>query len=257
MRSPQELRQASHYPASDWPVVVLEKRFPAGTRTGMHGHERGQLLLVAKGFTVAKTTAGSWFVPPGYALWIPPDLVHDIAMHSDVVVGTAYVARTQAASLSSQCRVISVTALLEAALAALGKDQPSGPPSPRSNHLAWLIVDEISRAEATAFAVTLPRDLRLVRIAEALIAEPGSERTIDQWCELAGLSRRTLTRTFRQETGLSFGEWRARLRLAEAMTRVAEGETLARAAAKVGYRNVAAFRTMAARCGAAGLFQQR
>jgi AraC-like DNA-binding protein len=43
-----------------------------------------------------------------------------------------------------------------------------------------------------------------------LYIEPGAN--LDGWASRAGASRRTLARLFRGETGLSFAEWRARLR---------------------------------------------
>ena len=56
-----------------------------------------------------------------------------------------------------------------------------------------------------------------------------------------GVSRRTLTRRFREEAGLSFGTWRRRVRLLEALTRQAEGIGMHEVAAAVGYRSPRAF----------------
>ena len=56
-----------------------------------------------------------------------------------------------------------------------------------------------------------------------------------------------MTRLFRSQTGVSFGDWRRRLRLLSAATRVSRGEALPKVAASLGYRNPAAFRTMARR----------
>jgi AraC-like DNA-binding protein len=113
--------------------------------------------------------------------------------------------------------------------------------------LIWLVLDEISRAPSTAFVLPLPEDVRLLRLAHALIAEPGSAKTIDQWCDALGVSRRTLTRLFRSQTGVSFADWRRRLRLLSAAARIADGEPLAQVAASLDYRNVVAFRAMARR----------
>jgi len=242
-----EQRQASHYPPLDWPVIVMDKQFAARTRTGTHSHDRGQLLLAAHGLMVAATDVGSWFVPAGYALWIPPDLEHDVAMHSDVRIRAAYVRPGEAAQLGRHCRVLKTGDLLKAAMDALASERPLPLLSARAAHLAWLIVDEIRRAEDAAFALPLPQDPPLKRIAQALIAEPGSDGTIDWWCDFAGLSRRSLTRRFRAQTGLSFGDWRRRLRLVTAITRLSEGEPLSRIASSLGYRNLPAFRAMAAR----------
>lgn len=242
-----EVYQASHYPPLEWPVVAMEKHFSSGTRTGPHDHDRGQLMFAKQGFVVATTSVGTWFVPRAHALWIPPYIVHDVSMHSDVLMLAAYVERSRSAGLGEQARVMKVGKLLEEMLNEVAEETRLCRRSDRTDHLTWLVLDEIERAPATEFVLPLPHDSRIARVTQALIADPGSERTIDQWCDMAGLSRRTMTRTFRQETGLSFGDWRRRLRLIVAMTRVAEGEPLARVAATLAYRNLPAFRAMAAR----------
>lgn len=204
-------------------------------------------MFPTKGFVVANTAAGTWFVPQGHALWMPPDLTHDVSMHSDVVMQAAYADSSTLAGLTKQPRVMKVSGLLQAVLNALADGSLADKWTERSDHLAWLALDEIARAQATPFTLPLPEDARLLRIANALIAEPGSNRTIDQWCDVVGLSRRTMTRLFRSQLGLSFADWRCRLRLLAAITRLADGESLVRVAASLGYRNVSAFRAMAAR----------
>jgi AraC-like DNA-binding protein len=41
--------------------------------------------------------------------------------------------------------------------------------------------------------------------------------TIDQWADRIGMARRTLTRRFTAETGLSFAQWRQQARLLKAV----------------------------------------
>ena len=242
-----EVQQVAHYPELDWPVIAMAKEFPAQTRSGKHSHERGQLLFAVKGLMVANTAAGTWLVPQGHALWMPAKLTHDVSMHGDVSMRTAYVGAADAARLCAECRVLKVGALLGSMLSELAQEVRARHRTERTDHLIWLVLDEISRAPSTAFVLPLPEDVRLVRLARALIADPGSAKTIDQWCNVVGLSRRTMTRLFRSQTGVSFADWRRRLRLLSAAARVADGQPLAQVAAILGYRNVAAFRTMARR----------
>src|SRR5580704_10124787 len=104
----KEVHQRSHYPSLDWPVVAMAKEFPARTRTGTHSHKRAQLLFAVKGLMVAYTAVGTWVVPRGYALWMPANLAHDVSMHGDVAMRTAYVRASEASLLFPQCRVLEV-----------------------------------------------------------------------------------------------------------------------------------------------------
>lgn len=47
-------------------------------------------------------------------------------------------------------------------------------------------------------------------------SNPGDDRTLGEWAQTVGMSPRSLTRTFRQATGISFHEYRTRLRLERA-----------------------------------------
>ena len=89
--------------------------------------------------------------------------------------------------------------------------------------------------------------IRGSRSSRALLEEPGSTLDLDGWADRIGASRRTLTRLFRAQTGLSFGAWRRRLRLLTAAARQADGEPMSRITASLGYRSLAAFRAMARR----------
>jgi AraC-like DNA-binding protein len=160
---------------------------------------------------------------------------------------TAYLSCELAPALPRDCRVLEVSALLKAALLALVEEPVLYDEAGRGGHLAALIVDEIVRATVAPLSLPLPQDPRLARLARTLLDHPGSTLGIDGWASEIGVSRRTLTRLFRTQTGLSFAAWRRRLRLLQAAARCAAGEPLAQAAASVGYESAAAFRAMARR----------
>ena len=58
------------------------------------------------------------------------------------------------------------------------------------------------------------------------------------------MSRRTFTRIFRAETGMSFGEWRQQACLFAALPRLAAGESVTGLALDLGYESPAAFTSM-------------
>ncbi|WP_342212545.1 AraC family transcriptional regulator [Serratia fonticola] len=57
----------------------------------------------------------------------------------------------------------------------------------------------------------------------------------------AGMSRRTFTRVFRAQTGVSFSEWRQQACLLAAITRLNNGESVTRVALDLGYGSSSAF----------------
>ena len=114
----------------------------------------------------------------------------------------------------------------------------------RGGALARLVIDEIARAAAAAFELPLPAAKRLAQVCGALIENPSLGLDIDGWADQAALSRRTFTRKFKAETGLSFGTWRRRLRALSAAALLSEGASAGAAAAKAGYRSASALAAM-------------
>jgi AraC-like DNA-binding protein/quercetin dioxygenase-like cupin family protein len=237
--------RAADYQQTPRPLAVMPKSFASGSSTGSHSHVRGQVLYATQGLMLAETEAGAWAVPTGHALLIPPGLRHDISMHGEVHMLSAYVAEeTWSSFAGAGCQVILASRLFDAALAALCDEPVLYEIGGRGDHLASVILDELKRAEVTELALPLPQAPRLRRICRKLLDDPGLSRDLDDWADAVATSRRTLTRTFRHETGMSFSEWKRRLRQLQSLKLREEGLPLKAIAARVGYRSPQALRAM-------------
>lgn len=64
---------------------------------------------------------------------------------------------------------------------------------------------------------------------------------LDELAASSGMSRRTLTRTFKQETGMSVGKWRQVARLMAGIGMLAEGKSVTHTAMSLGYDSVSSF----------------
>jgi transcriptional regulator GlxA family with amidase domain len=71
-------------------------------------------------------------------------------------------------------------------------------------------------------------------MCEAILKNPSTWSDINYWAIKTGMSRRTLTRHFRLETGISIATWIKQARLIEAMSRLAEGASMTIVAFEVG-----------------------
>lgn len=190
-------------------VTIHAQSYAAGESTGWHHHVRGQILTASQGLMVATTVAGAWYVPTGHALWIPPGLDHDVTMKGAVMMRSAYVEGAAARRLPASCKVIITSALLAAAIDALAQGPIHYDEAGRGGHLAALIVDELANADDASLTLPMPRDDRLARLCNAIVAK-GEWHGLDDCAALIGMSRRSLTRHFRAETGLSLLAWRKR-----------------------------------------------
>jgi AraC-like DNA-binding protein len=225
----------------DRPLAAFARDYAEGEGVPRHAHDRAQLLWATRGTMRIATDAAGFVVPPGHALWMPAREPHRVATEGGVAMRALFLRADAAAAGPGEATVLAVSPLLRELILAACAEPLEWDPAGRGGHLAALILDEIARAPALPFRVPEPRDPRLKRLAEALRRDPASPRRLEEWAEEAGASPRTLERLFVAETGMGFARWRQTLRLAEAASRLASGETPARAAAAVGYASAPAF----------------
>lgn len=226
------------------PVAAMPKDFAGGFRIAPHSHPRAQLVHAVEGLMWVETDAGAWAVPTRHALWLPPGIRHAVRMVTAVAMRTLYIDTARIGQLPRTCTVIAVSPLLRELIVAAMAEPVEYDEAGRGGHIAALLLDELRRSPAAPVHLPMPRDRRLVRIADGLLAEPARDDTLDAWGEIVGASGRTLARRFRDETGMSFAEWRQRARLVLALARLAEGESVGALASALGYRSASAFTAM-------------
>ena len=226
------------------PVLSLARDIVRDEVIGRHRHDYAQLLYASSGLMRVQTPVGAWTVPPQRAVWIPPNMVHQVVCVGAVAMRNIYVAPAAAAGMPGDCRVIAVTPLLRALiLAAVGLPRDYGLDGPEGR-LVSVLLDQIGCSPAAGLHLPMPRDRRLKVVTDGLIADPADERPLAAWATVAGASARTLARLFQTETGLSFRAWRRQLRLHEALSRLAAGEPVTSVAYAVGYDSPSAFIAM-------------
>jgi AraC-like DNA-binding protein len=185
------------------------------------------------------TEHGRWIVPPDRAVWIPANVVHDLRMASLVTTVTVWVEPDALPGLPSNCQVVEVSILMRSLLLMAAID-----PQGRSGLIASLLLHELTLLPALPLELTFPRHPRLLEKCRAFLLNPKPRDTIESWCEELGMSRRTFTRLFRKETGISFSAWRQQACLFASLPRLAVNEPITQIAFDLGYESPAAFTTM-------------
>jgi AraC-like DNA-binding protein len=213
--------------------------------TDWHSHVRGQFFYVESGLFVVRTKNGSWMLPPHRAGWMPPGEMHTISISKGSSGWGAFIAPGAACGdLPKQTCVLGANDLIRAlVLRASGWALENQLDEAQERVLAVLL-DEIRRAPVESLHLPMPTDARLARIARALLEQPDDNRGMDEWAHWAGLSPRTMSRLFRQETSCSFAQWRQQAKLTHAMERLAGGEAVAAVADALGYAGPSAFVAM-------------
>lgn len=224
-------------------VVTVGNDYPAGHVLPAHSHKRSQCLYASTGVLTVTTHEGSWVVPPRRASWIPGGVEHEVRMGGPTSTRSAYIHPdiALAAGLPARCTVINVSPLLHELLCAAVDVPAEYALGGRDDHLMQLIVEEIAGMPELPLNAPLPHEPRLARLCLALLQAPTLEADIDAMAQQAGMSRRSFTRMFRLQTGMSFGHWRQQACLLAALTRLAQGQPVTRVAMELGYSSPSAF----------------
>lgn len=222
--------------------AIRTLRYSQEGQEPMHAHQQGQLIILACGVARVRAAHQLWALVPGQALWIPGGAVHELQAIVPLMTHNIYLTAEASRRFGSEFKGLQATPLLNELVEARlgGGDDPQ-----RHELLSNLILSELQRLPAlTLCHLTLPQDRRTRLLCDALCASPAHGETLAWWSKTVGASERTLARLFREETRMSFSEWRQQLRLVEAIFHLARGATIASLALDMGYKTPSAFIAM-------------
>ncbi|WP_322052758.1 AraC family transcriptional regulator [Paraburkholderia bannensis] len=235
-------------PKRELPAVFGEAiEYESGARESAHTHPRAQLLYATSGLIRVRTPGASWVVTPNCAMLVPPHVEHALEMVGKVGFRTLYVEPCPMCG-TDEGRLLPVSALLrEAILAMVGEPLHPRPPGSLADTLTQLIVTLLSAAapgDERLGSLPLPQHPRLLRICQALMAQPDNSDSLDDWGDRFGASSRTLARHFQRETGMPFARWREQMRVSEAMCLLSTNAPIDEVARYLGYADANSFSAM-------------
>jgi AraC-like DNA-binding protein len=208
-------------------------------RIDWHDHAEQQLLYPSSGVLIVSTTHGSWVVPPQRAVWLPAAVAHAHQAYGATQVRTvAFPVDVNPLGLT-QPTVLSVSRLLRELIIAITDDPARR--GEEQHDLKRVALHQLKPAPALQFHLPQPGDERLRDVTAILAEDPGSDRTLGELGRAVGAGERTLSRLFRAETGMTFPQWRAQLRLHHSLTLLASGLSVTATAVTCGYSTPSAF----------------
>lgn len=227
-------------------VIATERLYPSGFIHPDHTHARGQFAFAAEGAMTVLTTAGNWIVPPQCAVWLPADIPHEMQMSGQVRMLNAFVRpeAQQARALPRHCRVLSTSRLLRDLISEAVRQPALYEPMTRAGRIMALLVDEIAAMPPLALNAPLPKEPRLAAFCRDVLAAPSASLGVDEAARRVGLSRRSFTRLFREQLGVSYVAWREQACLLAAIAWFAQGRSITRVAYDLGYGSPTAFSAM-------------
>ncbi|KAF1072239.1 helix-turn-helix transcriptional regulator [Variovorax sp.] len=218
--------------------------FGADTLAAPHSHSWGHLNYTAHGTMQMEAEGLRFLSPPQYAVWIPPRVVHSCTLRHAVVYRTVYIVPALCAELPTQPCTVRISPIIRSVLADFAARDVNEPVTPADLRLAQVVVDQLARAEVLRCYLPAAASPALVGVLEALQADPGDHRSLAEWAASVHMTERTLARQCQRELGMSFGDWRQRLRFLRAIDALEAGRTVQEIAFDLGYSTASAFIAM-------------
>ncbi len=226
------------------PAVARGEHYPPAFELAEHQHRRSQFLYAASGVMAVSTPHGAWVAPPERAVWIPGGTPHAVRMVGAVQTRSLLIEPDQCPMRGQTCQVVAVSPLLRQLMVASADIPADYDEAGRDGLVMKLLLAEIDRAPLLPLAVPFPAHAGLARHCHAFLGQPQATATIDDWADALSMNRRSFTRLFRAETGMSFAEWRQQACISAALPRLAAGETVTSVALDLGYDGPGNFSTM-------------
>jgi AraC-like DNA-binding protein len=220
-------------------------------RIDWHDHDVHQLIHPSSGVLQVSTAFGAWIVPPQRAVWVPAGVPHAHLAHGPTQMRTLMFDAAVNPLRLDRPTVLAVTPLLReviidltaagAADQAPGVAASGGHTAEQRANLERVALDQLRRVEELPMCLPTPSDPRLRRLADLLHAEPADQRSLADLGREVGASERTLSRLFREQTSMTFPQWRSQLRLQHSLILLAAGGSVTSVATACGYHNSSAY----------------
>ncbi|HGM5583015.1 TPA: helix-turn-helix transcriptional regulator [Pseudomonas putida] len=232
------------FPELPAPVYFRYDEFDADTISPTHSHAWGMLNYAAHGVMHLDVEGQRYVSPPNYAVWVPPDIEHGCHNLQAIVLRSVYLDRSLCAELPQQPCSLKISDILKAILGDFARRDLRIAQDERDQRLVQVLLDQLLLAPTQTCYLPFARSDGLRQVLDALHAEPGDNRPLGDWAAQVHVSERTLARQFIRELGISFGEWRLRLRFLRAIEALETGAPIQSIAFDLGYSSASAFIAM-------------
>lgn len=226
------------------PVYLRHDEFGADTHSAAHSHAWGQLNFVAHGVMELEIAGQRFISPPHYAVWIPPTTEHSCYNRQAIVYRSVYLALEHCVSLPSEPCTLVISDILKAILNDFAERDVKIPECEADIRLAQVVVDQLRVAQVQTRYLPYAQSPGLHSVLQALQADPGDNRPLVEWAREVHVSERTLARLCLRELGMSFGDWRQRMRFLAAIEALEGRRSVQEIAFDMGYSSASAFISM-------------
>lgn len=232
------------YHALPAPFIFRATFLPVESEYPVHEHNWGEFVYSYSGVMEIKLAEHHYLSPPQYGIWLPPGISHVGLNRYETAICSLYITREKCASMPADPCALTVSPLVRAILEHLRLNPPGENMTETEERLFQVLADQLSQAPRAGSYLPTSEDPLLSQVLHLLEANPADNRSLRELARKINSTERTLIRRCQKELGMTFNEWRQRLRIVRALPLLEAGKTVESIALDLGYSSASAFIAM-------------
>ena len=185
-----------------------------------------------------------FLAPPHLAIWVPAEIRHKSYNRKPLEYCSINIATEMARAFPSKTSLIKVTPIVSAIVDDFRQRGISITTTDQDKRLMQVLLDQLATQEAEHHFLPTSNHKYLEPILLAVEDNPTDNTTLAEWAEKVHTTERTLARYCQSELGMSFTEWRLRVRYLLSMELLRSGHSVKEVALTLGYNQASPFITM-------------
>ena len=218
--------------------------FLSNTETRVHSHDWGQIQLISGGILEMHAENTRFLAPPHLAIWVPAGVVHHSYNRKPLDYCSMNIPSELTKNFPEQTSLIKVTPIVSAIIEDFRSREISTASTEQDKRLVQVLVDQLSTQQQDQHFLPSSSNKYLAPILKHVEENPTDVTTLKEWAEKVHTTERTLARYCQSELGMSFTEWRLRVRYVYSMDLLRSGSSVKEVALTLGYNQASPFISM-------------
>ncbi|MCE0495329.1 AraC family transcriptional regulator [Vibrio salinus] len=225
-------------------VFMNYEEFLSNTETRVHSHSWGQVQLISGGILEIDAEETRFLAPPHLAIWIPASVLHKSYNRKPIEYCSLNISSELMDLFPDKTSLMKVTPIVTAIIEDFRQRKISVAESEQDKRLIRVLLDQLSLQDVEQHFVPTSNHKYLAPILNEVEGNPADDTGLKQWAERVHTTERTLARCCQTELGMSFTEWRLRVRYLYSMELLRGGCAVKEVALTLGYHQASPFITM-------------
>lgn len=225
-------------------VFMNFEAFLSNTETRMHSHPWGQVQLISGGILEMEAEDTRFLAPPHLAIWVPAGIRHTSFNRKPLSYCSLNIAQAYTENFPDCTSLIKVTPIVSAIIDDFRQRNINVAESDQDKRLVQVLLDQLATRDTQHHFLPSTDNKYLAKILAAVEENPIDNTSLSIWAERVHTTERTLARHCQAELGMSFTEWRLRVRYLYSMELLRKGHSVKEVALTLGYNQASPFIAM-------------